>query len=308
MRQFTGGHLKHWHYFHHTFYASDYLPYIYFGKDTVWDERNPWRYLKTQNSYPSTPLERPDVLFVEGVSDWPIVLKTYPLLNRCQYGQIPVINLIQHVRHADPNNPRYEFLTQRAIRICVSSAVQSALEATQRINGPLLTIPCAIEPANLPSPCLDKSSEVCIAALKNPELGVYLKAALEQRGSRVRLLCDRIPRSTFLEAINQAKVCIFLPWKQEGFYLPALEAMALNTLVICPDCVANRSFCQDQENCFRPAYGKTEILSAFEQARALSAEATQKILHNGQQTVAQHHLRTERAAFLELLNNVEQLW
>jgi glycosyltransferase involved in cell wall biosynthesis len=47
-----------------------------------------------------------------------------------------------------------------------------------------------------------------------------------------------------LNWINQAKITVFLPYRDiEGFYMPALEGMALGTLVVCPDCIGNRSFC-----------------------------------------------------------------
>ena len=41
----------------------------------------------------------------------------------------------------------------------------------------------------------------------------------------------------------RARVTVLVPNPKEGFYLPALEAMALGTIVVCPDCVGNRSFC-----------------------------------------------------------------
>jgi len=49
---------------------------------------------------------------------------------------------------------------------------------------------------------------------------------------------------------------VFLPNQKEGegFYLPALEGMAVGTLVIFPDCIGNRSFCLSGYNCFRPDY------------------------------------------------------
>ena len=250
-REFTGGHLKHWHYFNHTYHSANHLPYIYFGPDTAWTTRNPWQHLQQRSGSklcaPNQPLQSPDILFVEGVSDWPVVQKAYSNIV-----QMPVINLIQHVRHADPQDPRYEFLSQRAIRLCVSSEVEAALRATKKVNGPMMTIPCGMDVTALPPPLAQKPTDICIAALKNPELGRRLQQQLKQTGHRVSLIEGRVARSHFLSKINQAKISVFLPWQTEGFYLPALEGMALNTLVICPDCVGNREFCRDQENCLNP--------------------------------------------------------
>ena len=306
-REFTGGHLKHWHYFNHTYYSANHLPYIYFGSSTVWTVRNPWRHLrqcfKSQCSVPDQPLQSPDVLFVEGVSDWPVVQKTYPNLQR-----IPIINLVQHVRHADPKDPRYEFLRQRAIRLCVSSEVKIALAKTKRANGQLITIPCGMDMTALPAPLAQKPTDICIAALKNPALGQRLQRQLKQTGHQVDLLWGRVSRSHFLSKINQAKISIFLPWQTEGFYLPALEGMALNTLVICPDCIGNREFCRDGENCINPIYEENAILAAVNKALQMNAIELQAMQRKGQATVRQHSLCTERKAFLEILENLEQIW
>lgn len=300
-REFTGGHLKHWHYFDHVFYAPGYLPYIYFGGETVWDARNPWGHLR--GAALGEPLGRPDVLFVEGVSDWPVV--------QALYGDVlpmPVINLIQHVRHGDPDDPRYGFLERRAVRICVSEAVRAALEETGRVNGPMVTIPCGIDPVELPSPLVQKPVEICIAALKNPELGRRLRQRLERAGHGVVLLEGRMSRFRFLEAVNRAQVCVFLPWPTEGFYLPALEGMALNTVVVCPDCVGNREFCVDGENCLMPVYGEEEIFGAIGRALRLSEGEREEMWRRGRETVQAHGLGRERRAFLDLLKNLEQVW
>ena len=252
---------------------------------------------------PSQPLDRPDALFVEGVSDWPVVQAAYANLQ-----QIPTINLIQHVRHADPDNPRYAFLTRRAIRVCVSTAVEAALRETRRVNGPLVTIPCGTDVTELPVPLKEKKTEICIAALKNPEMGRRLQQRLKQAGHEVVLLVGRMERSRFLDAINRAKVCLLLPWQTEGFYLPALEGMALNTLVICPDCRGNREFCQDGDNCLRPAYREGEIVAAIERAVSMSGAERHEMLRQGEETVRKYGLSGERRAFLDVLENLEQIW
>ena len=68
------------------------------------------------------------------------------------------------------------------------------------------------------------------------------------------MLTEHVPRDEFLDAMRRARVTLFLPNEEEGFYLPALEGMALGTIVVCPDCVGNRSFCLPGVNAFRPDY------------------------------------------------------
>ena len=63
---------------------------------------------------------------------------------------------------------------------------------------------------------------------------------------------------------------LFLPNETEGFYLPALEGMALGTIVVCPDCVGNRSFCLPQVNAFRPAFHFDDMVQETETALTMA--------------------------------------
>ena len=62
---------------------------------------------------------------------------------------------------------------------------------------------------------------------------------------------------------------LFVPNPTEGFFLPALEALALRSVVVCPDVIGNRSFCLDGVNCFRPAFEEEALLGAAEEALGL---------------------------------------
>ncbi|MGH2891010.1 MAG: glycosyltransferase [Solirubrobacteraceae bacterium] len=64
------------------------------------------------------------------------------------------------------------------------------------------------------------------------------------------------------ELLNQATV--FLQTStHEGFCLPALEAMAAGTPVICTDAHGNRDFCVDGENCLMPDAAPTAVAAAL---------------------------------------------
>lgn len=301
----TGGHLKVWDYFNHVSYSREYTPYIYFSKKTVWDASNPWLEMN-QKLRLFQPLSNPDLIFMEG-TDWEILDKKYK-----SNSPVPIINLIQHIRHAFPDNPRYPFLRHKAIRICVSEEVKTYLEKSGQVNGPLLAIPCSIDLEKLPPalPYSQKQDEILIAALKEPELGEQLKPKLEALGKPVNLLSHRLLRNDYLELVNRAKLTIFLPNHREGegFYLPALEAMALGSLVICPDCIGNRSFCLPGNNCFRPDYGIESIVNSVKSALKLSPGEIKTILANASQTASQHNLVVEREAVLKILKNVRDLW
>jgi len=220
------------------------------------------------------------------------------------------VNLIQHVWHADPEDKlgRHRFLPFKAIRICVSPEVTRALEDTGRVRGPIFTIPDAIDLERLagharPEP---RDIDVLVFANKQPERGHAILSRLAGAG-RTHIVDSRSPQAEVLDLMARAVVTVFVPNPREGFYLPALEGMALRTLVVCPDCVGNRSFCRDGENCFRPAYDEDAIVAAAEEAHARRDDLGW-MLDNATDTARAHDLRDERAAFLEILNRVDELW
>jgi glycosyltransferase involved in cell wall biosynthesis len=303
---FSGGHLKVWDYFNHTLASPNYLPYIYFYSDsTCWDHSNPWITVDSRLIL-SQPLSAPDVIFIDGL-DWLHLDQSF-----LQNSSIPIINLIQGMRHCQPNNPRYQFLKYKAIRICVSPEVEEALKETNQVNGPIFCIPNGIDTQLLPQPLkfIEKKDKILISAQKQPQLGVQLKQLLELQGNSVNLLITPKSRAEYLNQINQAKIAIFLPNRQEneGFYLPALEAMALGTFVICPDCIGNRSFCLPSYNCFRPNYTLEEIINAVNIAQSLSQLQLNQMLNNAKKIVKKHSLNDERQAFMKIIDQIQDLW
>jgi glycosyltransferase involved in cell wall biosynthesis len=101
---------------------------------------------------------------------------------------------------------------------------------------------------------------------------------------------------------------VAIPNPKEGFYLPAVEGMAAGTLVVCPDCIGNRTYCLDGENSFRPDYDEAAIVAAGERALALEGAALDRMLRAGRETAHVHDLAGERAAFLDILDRVDELW
>jgi hypothetical protein len=116
--RFQGGHLKVWHYFNHVAAAPGFEAVVRFRPDTVWDDSNPWRPVRNAGLSWTDPVD-PDILFVAG-RDW----RWLEPGSRAE-SPIPVVNLLQHVLHASPDDPleRHRFLPNKAIRICTSSEI-----------------------------------------------------------------------------------------------------------------------------------------------------------------------------------------
>jgi len=293
-RGFSGGHLKVWDYFCHSKNAEGIKPTIYCTDRSRMDSSNPWVAAGERIASGWEP-DQAEALFLGGL-DWLSLPAT------CN---TPVINLIQGVRHADPADPRYQFLSRRALRICVSQPVADAISATGQVNGPVVTIPAGLDYDSFPAPAAERDIAVLIAGLKQPVLARQLSEKLANEGITNTCLTGALPRQEFLGLLGRARVTVFLPHRQEGFYLPALEGMAMGTLVVCPDCVGNRQFCVADVNCVTPAYDLESLVSTVLRSVVMDTPALARLICAGYQRPASHALSKEREDFLQLLETIE---
>lgn len=300
-RRFQGGHLKVWDYFQHLRQHADYEPTVYFTPDSVWDETNPW-HAAPEHVVGAFRPEAADLLFLAGM-DW---LALSP--ERRKAPGRPVINLIQHVRHADPAQPLHEFLEHPAVRLCVSAEVESAIVATGRVNGPVVTIPNGVDVSIRPGlPWQHRPIDVLVVGLKQAVMAAEVARMLPGDLRQV-VMERRIERSRLLTLMAEAKVVVCLPDPTEGFYLPALEAMALGALVVCPDAVGNRGFCIDGRTCLMPARDAASLATAAASAARLSAAERDPLLAAASDKVQEHTLAAEAQRFSRLLADLPQLW
>jgi len=295
-QRFTGGHLKVWDYFNHVAASPDAEPRIAFSSRTVWDSTNPW--LKRKDAVTEWSPQAADLLFLGGM-DW----RALPASQRKSFSK-PIINLIQHPRHAEAGSELRSFLAHRATRICVSEEVAAAINATNEVNGPVHVIANGIDSSCLPGrpkSLAERTTDLLICGLKAPELARDCYRHLSGKQGVVRWMIDWAPREEFLRRMADARVVLLLPRREEGFYLPALEAMGSGSVVVCPDCIGNRSFCLDGANSFRPEYDLDKIIAATERALHLEPSAQTGLLEGARATVQEHTLENERFKFLPIL-------
>ncbi|WP_133240045.1 glycosyltransferase [Limnohabitans planktonicus] len=292
---FTGGHLKVFNYFEHVKHSNNFNSKIYFSKNSNYILNNSTS-INSEDLELNWEPELADVLFVAGL-DWSVVPFDIDK---------PVINLIQHVRHADPNDFRYNFLRRPAIRICVSQAVADAIISTGIVNGKTFVIKNGVDPLDFPEKNVYKDNQVLIAGYKKPELAAQIAQELNKLGIKNHLLIKMHERFDYLSLVARSAITIFLPCESEGFYLPALEGMGLGTLVICPDCIGNNEFCFHMQNCIVPIYSLEGIISSCcEAMEMLSTNYSEKIRTNGELQFKAHSLKEERARFIEILNSID---
>jgi hypothetical protein len=302
--RFTGGHLKVWDYFNHVRSSPDHTPMINFSPGSIWDMTNPW-HKERENTLSSWQPENADILFLTGLLDWPMIDERY----RSNYPK-PVICLTQNMQHSDPKDNRYGFLRYKAIRICISTEVQESITRTGHVNGPVFTIPVGLDFSMFPKAMApDKRPiDILISGSKNPEMAKLIYDNIASLGKRTVLLTEQLPRHDFLDQLSKARIAICLPMLTEGSYLPPLEGMYLDTLIICPSVPGTHTICKPELNCFSPSYTLDGIISSLSKALDLSNNELNVIQEQAKATVTDHLIAKERTAFLDILNNAEELF
>lgn len=304
-KRLTGGHLKTYDYFNHVCFSKIFSPRVYFTEESTINKNDPWNNIKHKFILNNNNI-KPDVLFLDGM-DWNFLTEEQKLDI-----SIPKINLIQHIRHADPENERFNFLKYKAIRICVSKEIYNNLKSLNIVNGPLFVIPNCLDFSSFPKPLKysEKDIDVSISALKHPKLGNIINEKLKNLGYKTVLLDSFIPRNKYLGILNKSKISVFLPNKLEGegYYLPALEGMILKTIVICPDCIGNREFCIPDYNCIQPQYNTKGIINSVLKASKLNEIKKKSLLKGCKETILKYRIKNERKSFLKILNNLDSIW
>ncbi len=303
-RFFTGGHLKVYHYFQYLLDSPGFEPYIYFTPESQGVPGNPWdrhrdRWLRRWKP------QQADLLFLAGM-DW----ESLPEARRSDW-PVPVINFIQHVRHADPAEPPYEFLSCKAVRVCSTQDVSDAIEATGQANGPVWIILNGMDCSDIEGyarPWSDRAYDVLIAGLKQPRLAASLARSCMDRGIRVKCLTTLLPRSEYLREVVNSRVAVFLPRPTEGVFLPPLEGMAAGCLVVCPAFIGNTRFYRDGVNCLVPDYEEAAIRSAIENALTLPPAAAEGMRQTAYRQVADQSVGRERSAFLDIIGKAVAEW
>lgn len=305
----NGGNLKLRDCYNHFLHSDRWEPRVYFSPDTVWHDTpgHHWADLR-EDALETFDPQPGDLLFLSG-HDWSALDGDPP---------VPVLNIAQP-RHARRADPRRDMLGRPAIRIAKSEAGAKILREFG-VNGPLFVVPDAIDRSLLPPVPAVKDIDVLIPGLKEPELAHRVHTTLSEWNEEHRLGLNihlqshpKLPeRGDFLELVARSRIIACIPLSAErgaeGFYLPALEAMGLETLVVCPLAVGNRGHCLDGVNCLVPDYDAADIVAATKRAVALPPEERERLLAGGRKTAADHGIGAERRAILDLADRAYELW
>jgi glycosyltransferase involved in cell wall biosynthesis len=309
----NGGQLKVKDAFEHFASADDFEPAVYFPPSTVWYDNpgNHWLFYRKQG-LTKWEIKANDLLFFSG-RDWEILSP-----EEAEQPPVPIINITQP-RHTRANDYRQQFLKYPAIRIVKSSIGKQILDDFG-VNGPVYLIPDAIDTAKLPPFNPHPDIDVLILGLKHPGMAKALKVRLNATGFLKRKkwnIAIHVPpglptRQDFLRLLNRAKIVVCLPLGaergSEGFYLPALEAMALEKFVICPFAVGNIDFCIAGKTCLQPQLEVKDLYRVTIQALNMTNADRQNIIRAGKAMLDNHSIDKERNALLALARDVDRIW
>lgn len=290
---YTGGHQKVLDYLQHS------LAYTGLTCDLYVDNRNEKSNIFTglyginyQNKY--NPVSA-DIVFLAGV-DW----KAYASFFNSKQKKI---NLIQHLRHADPTSEQFYHLQHRAIRICVSKVVRDAIAPFA--NGPCLHIPMGHDFPEI-SP-FDNKVDIYIQAKKRPGVGKKI-AEWASNNHLTYILHDELQsKENVLRAMSSAYLSVLLPNRTEGFYLPGIEAALYSQRVLMTDCIANAEYANISEGFSVCDYSLTSIIAKlekiFEEPNRDNSFLSSGVVKNS--IKKRYCLLSERENFHKILSEIE---
>lgn len=235
--------------------------------------------------------EKADVVFLAGM-DWNAYLP------KKTNGQ-KVVNLIQHVRHGDRQNPLFEFLKHEALRICVSEEVRQAI--LPHANGECVTITMG---HTIPELNTEKQWDLYILGKKNPIFANKIEKWAKNQKLAVKADTGLVERDAVFDNLAKAKVALVLPNPTEGFFLPGIEAMGLSEHVVVPDCIGNRGYCEPYTNVTLCNYEETDCINAIWNAlERLSTPMHKYEKFRGNRKARSYSINAEKRELQSLLLN-----
>ncbi|MGI9608341.1 MAG: glycosyltransferase [Acidimicrobiales bacterium] len=224
-----------------------------------------------------------------------------------------VIHLVQNTRHANPHwhlGFPYLLLHRPLTRIHVTHEVAEAVTPVVNTRFPSTTIVEGHDWPFFSTPSTrDPEGPLRVGYTTwKSTIGDEVADAL-QDDSRFSFDAIRSPATwiEIRELYHRSDVWLCSPGPEEGFYLPGLEAMAANLIVVSPFVGGNRAYLIDEENCLR-----TEFEDPSSHVRALKRladdpELGDRLRAGGHAATARHTLERERAEFGEFIAKMAEL-
>ncbi len=299
-----GAHHKTFDFYHHIKAFTDYEPHIFFDKDSLWDVDIPWFHLFDSMPTLNQLDFEPDILFLNSGKDWIKYTK-----NRSIPDDVPIVSPVNNFRAVKPGHKSFDFLLTKAIRLCPSQELYEATVNHPNTNGKTIYLPNGVgitdEAEKLQS---NKKFDLLIVGNKNPSLAQEINQQIKHLNLAVEVIDGWISKETFQNKLAESRISMHLPKMVEEHYIPGVEAMMLDSLVIIPDCVGNRSYSQHMETCFVTTYDLSGMLEALNQVLAMDEITRAKLRSNAAEHAKMFRLEHESKTLLEVLNSTASMW
>jgi hypothetical protein len=299
-----GAHHKTFDFFNHIKSFADYKPLIYFDEDSIWDENLPWF-----NCFDIMPTlkdlkVKPDILFLNSGKDW-IKYSEHKTIS----DTTPIISPVNNFRAVNPGHRSYEFLSRKAIRLCPSKELYDATNDHPDVNGKTIYLPNGVgifeEAENLKN---DKKYDILIVGNKNPIMARELLSEIKHLNVNIEVIDSWISKKEFQIKLAQSHMSVHLPKKIEEHYIPGVEAMMLDSLVIIPDCIGNRSYSKHNETCYISEYNIESMAKTIYSMIDISENLKKQLLKNAKKESKLFTLENERDVILRALKMTTKMW
>ena len=306
----SGGQIKVRDYFMHALQHPQLDPYFYFTPRSSYESSELWSDIPRERIVLDLDGGCYDLAFVTG-KDWKLLsspagaqaptAKPPGAIATEAKPSVAVIHYLQSLEQCDKGHALFPLLKRPAHRICASEAVDAA-SAPHRA-GEAVVIENGI-PLDVFAPGGKRPNSALIWGRKNPSLAERLHAGLHARGIDATLLVDYVTRDEFARRLGESEIFVGIPKRAEGFFLPALEAMASGCAVVCPDASGNRGFCIHGETCLVPGFDDAD--SYLDQVDSLRDDAGLKarLQRNGLRMAGTRSLEAEREQFHRFIDDV----
>lgn len=299
-----GAHHKTFDFFHHIKSFVDFEPYIFFDEDSIWDADIPWFHLyKTMPTLKDLNFE-PDILFLNSGKDWIRYSQ-----NRKIEPQTPIVSPVNNFRATKPGHPSFNFLGRKAIRLCPSPELYEAVKNHPNTVGETVYMPNGVGISDKALTFKNhKTIDVLIVGNKNPSLANQLVNEIKDQNLKVEVIDGWISKKDFQIKLAQSKISIHLPKQVEEHYIPGIEAMMLNSLVIIPDCIGNRSYSINQKTCVMASYDLAGFLTALQYVKSIPVNEFKDIVQCAKKSTHQYSIKIERESLYKALKLSDKMW
>ncbi|MEA2719682.1 MAG: hypothetical protein QOJ39_1546 [Candidatus Eremiobacteraeota bacterium] len=278
----TGGNVTVRDFFGHALAYPRFDTRIWFAPGSQHAESDLWSDLSPQVVEADPRWDDYDLVVVNG-KDWRLLPRSG--------GRFRVVHVVQHLGYAADEELR-GYLARPAVRICISPAVEESIRPYA--VGPIVLIPNGVDTKLFHDDTTLRAGSVLIWAGKAPALGTAIARRLARGGVDSDVIVDWLPRTQFAARLRAADVFVALPLAAEGFYRPALEAMACGCAVVCSDALGNRGHCVPGETCVQPPYADAEAHAQAVLQLLADAGLRERIRTGGRAVAERFNLASER--------------